>query len=214
MKLLLTVAVAAMVLVIAELLWRRKKLRGEPNRKLVHIIIGTFIAFWPYFLSWPQIRVLCLGGLLLVLLAGQTKHFHVGYDVNRRGHGDVFFPIGVGLASFISPSPLVFAIAILHLSLADGLAAVIGLRFGLGHQYKVRQYLKTLAGTLTFWLVSTIIVASTLLFSPDMLYWPLWPLLVWLPLAATLVENIAVAGLDNVAVPLLIIVVLRLAGIS
>jgi hypothetical protein len=47
-----------------------------------------------------------------------------------------------------------------------------------------------------------------------MLYWPLWPLLVWLPLAATLVENIAVAGLDNVAVPLLIIVVLRLAGIS
>ncbi|MEO8785142.1 MAG: hypothetical protein ABI221_02395 [Candidatus Saccharimonadales bacterium] len=214
MKLLLSIAAVAAVLVLAEGLWRHKRLRGESNRKLVHIVIGTFIAFWPYFLSWPQIRWLSLGGLLLVLLASQSKHFHVGYDVNRRGHGDLFFPIGVGLASFISPSPLIFTIAILHLSLADGLAAIVGLRFGRGHQYKIRQYMKTVLGTLTFWLVSTLILAVGLLASPVHLSWPLWPLLVWLPLAATLLENVAVAGLDNLAVPLLIILVLRLAKVS
>lgn len=208
------VLVVLAVLIVAELLWRSGKLRGESNRKLVHIVIGTFIASWPYFLSWPQIGLLALGGLLLVLLAGQSKHFHVGYDVNRRGHGDIFFPIGVGLAAFISTSPLIFTIAILHLSLADGLAAIVGLRFGKGHQYKVRQYIKTVFGTLTFWVVSTLIIVFSLLLSPGFLHWPLWPLLVWLPLAATLVENVAIAGLDNLAVPLLIIVVLRLAGVS
>lgn len=212
----LTLAIVGIVLVLltAELLWRRKAISGETGRKFVHIVAGSFIAFWPYFLSWPQIEILAAGGLVLTIIARWTGLFHVGFDVKRRGLGEVFFPVGVGFAALISNSPLVFTIAILHLSLADGFAAIVGLRYGMRRKYKVWSYLKTVVGTLTFWFISSLIVLAATFSSQQLPHWPLWPVLIWLPVAATLVENVAISGLDNVAVPLLVIVVLRAAGVS
>ena len=201
------------LLVICEYLWRSGRVKGETGRKLVHISVGSFVAFWPYFMTWRQIQFMALAFLVVVVLSQQRNIFKSIHQVRRRTWGEIFFPIGIGLAAFIEPSPLIFAAAILHLSLADGLAAVVGCRYGMGHQYKVHNYEKTIAGSLTFWLISTVIVALTVLVSAHAIDPLLLPVVVLLPMAATLVENFSPGGIDNVFVPLLVIVVLQAVGL-
>ncbi|MEI7682755.1 MAG: hypothetical protein WCJ24_00445 [Candidatus Saccharibacteria bacterium] len=202
------------ILASSELLWRKKVIKGENARKFVHILVGTFVAFWPYFMSWQQIQFMSLAFLVVVVISMQKHIFHAVHAVNRQTWGEFFFPIGVGISALIMPAPIVFSAAILHLSVADGLAAVIGKKYGKNHQYKIGNYSKTLAGTLAFFLTSLIIVYITVILSGSQITLALVPLLICLPLAATAVENIAIAGTDNIFVPLLIIVVLQAAKIG
>ncbi len=199
------------ILAVSELLWRLKVMRGESARKFVHIGVGTFVAFWPYFLTWREIEFMSLAFLAVIIISMQQHIFHAVHSVNRRTWGELFFPIGIGVTALLTPEPIVFTAAILHLSLADGLAAIVGTKYGIIHKYSIRNYTKTLVGTLMFFTLSLTIVTGTVILSGTVLTWPLVPLLIWLPLAATAIENLAVAGTDNLFVPLLITVVLQTA---
>lgn len=214
MSVLIAIGGVLAILAISEVLWRTNKMRGEDARKFVHIAVGTFVAFWPYFMTWHEIQLMAVAFFVVVLVSLRANVFHAIHNVKRKTWGELCFPIGIGLSALIAPPPIIFAAAILHLSLADGFAAIIGKRFGMLHQYTIRNYTKTLVGTFSFWVISTIIVFTTVMLSSSGLSWPLLPLLVWLPLAASLVENLALAGTDNIFVPLLIIAVLQLAGIN
>jgi phytol kinase len=238
MQLFSTLCGVFVILVLSEFLWRRQVVKGEGARKFVHITVGTYIAFWPYFLSWWQIQLLCVAffvvvgmsvsGLMLkiVKLAERLipKRLQLPYletvgiagflafrTVHRKDgkpHGELFFPLGIGLAALLTPPPAAFAVAVLHLSLADGLAALIGLRFGKTTAYKVFGYTKTMVGSLTFLLISALIMlgyAAT--HSSSGANWLM--LLAWLPLAAMLIENAGFAGTDNLLVPLLVIATLN-----
>lgn len=209
-----TLAIIFGLLVLSEILWRQKILRGEEARKLVHILVGTFIAFWPYIMNWRQIQGLSFGLLVVVTCSQYLTIFHAVHGVQRKTWGEIFFAVGVGLAALLQPPPLVFTAAILHLALADGFAALVGKRYGLLHQYRVGNYTKTLPGTFTFWLISTLIILATVLASRATLAWPLLPVVVVLPLAATLTESLGVMGTDNIGVPLLIIVSLHLLRVT
>ncbi len=201
------------VLVIAEVLWYAKILRDELARKFVHVIVGTFVAFWPYFMSWRQIQIMCLAFLIVVVISKKWSVFNSVHGVKRRTRGEAFFALGIGLSALIAPEPIIFTAAILHLSLADGFAALVGKHYGLRHQYKVRDYTKTLAGTSMFLLTSMVIITGAVLLGGQTVTWPIVPLLIWLPLAATILENLAGGGTDNVLVPLLIIVVLQQSSV-
>lgn len=214
MSLLITIFIVFLILVLSELLWRTKKMRGESARKFVHICVGTFVAFWPLFMTWREIQFMALAFLVVIVISWRVNFFRSVHEVRRHTWGEVFFPIGIGISALLEPPALIFAAAILHLSLADGFAAVIGVKYGMKRPYKIRTYTKTLLGTITFWTISTAIILVTVLLSQNGLSWPLLPLLVWLPLTATVVENVAVAGTDNIFVPLLIIGVLQLAHIT
>jgi phytol kinase len=91
-------------------------------------------------------------------------------------------------------------VALLQMSLADGFAAIVGTRFGRDNKYHLLGHNKSVVGTATFLFVSLAILigystgvhtlaASIILFGA---------------LAATMLENIAPFGLDNVTVPLFI----------
>lgn len=209
MGLLYAVLGVLIILALSEIFWRTKTIRGENARKFVHIAVGSYVAFWPYFMSWRQIQLMSLAFFIVVFISLKRNVFHAIHGVKRRTWGELCFPVGIGLSALIAPAPIVFTAAILHLSLADGLAAVVGQRYGIIHRYSVRNYTKTLVGTLVFFVISLMIVTGTLLVSGTIITWPLVPLLVWLPVAATVVENVAVAGTDNIFVPLLVIVILQ-----
>lgn len=197
------------LLAISELLWRTSTIRGENARKIIHIGVGTYVAFWPYFMSWQQIQLMCLAFFVVVFISLRLHVFRAIHDVKRKTWGELCFPLGIGISALIAPAPIVFTAAILHLSLADGLAAVVGKKYGIIHRYSVRNYTKTLAGTLVFFVISLLIVTGTLLISGAVITWPLVPLLLWLPIAATAIENVSVAGTDNIFVPLLVILILQ-----
>jgi len=198
------------LLVIAELLNKYKILKGENHRKFIHIAAGCFIAFWPWFLSWRTIQIL---GVLL--LAGMVANRYLTYfnyhgRIGRVTYGDIFLALAILACSFISHNKIFFAIAILEVALADGLAAVAGMSYGKQWSYKVFGYKKTVIGSMVFWIATAEILTAGLLAANDIFtFQDYYFLLLFMPPLLTLIENLAVFGIDNLLIPVLTIMILR-----
>lgn len=206
------VIVIASIVVGSELVWKRVKVHPELARKFVHITSGVFISFLPFWVSYNWIMILSAGFILVNLLNHKFKIFHAIRSVRRKSWGDVLFGVGVFAVAWFEPSPWIFALAIMQVSLADGLAAVFGVTYGERHgKYYLFTQPKTLVGSGVFLVTSAVVLLLGLMldnyFADPML---LWPLLVMLPLLLTCVENLAVFGLDNLALPLVTLGILSL----
>ncbi len=214
LKVILCLASVALILVLAELLWRKKIITGEVQRKFTHIGCGVFIAFWPWLVSWQAIGLMGLAMFVGVVLnrISDAKFHHYSHGMERRGYGDVYFALAVVLCAAFTDEQVFFALAILTLALADGLAAIVGKKFGKKTAYKVFGQTKSLVGSMTFWLVSLSILGGGVLYAyQDIGFAGYVGLLVLLPPVLTLLENFSAGGLDNVTVPLAVLAGLYIA---
>ncbi len=205
----ITVLAVFLILVGTEYLHKKKKIRGESARKLVHIAVGSFVATWPFYLDVTTIELLCLafvGGVLLVRYSGFFGSIH---DVERKTWGDVLFPLGIALTAMIAAEPWIFSAAMLHLGLADGVAALIGMGYKKARFYKIFGQRKSVVGTLCFLIVSFMITLVMVMTQQQALAHVGLPLLLWLPPLITVIENIAPNGTDNIFVPLTVTLLLN-----
>lgn len=205
MFVLITVLAVFLVLAANEMLWRRRKTHGEFSRKFVHVTVGCFVAFWPFFLSWRQIELLSLAFLMVVSSSKVLGIFNAIHSVQRPTWGELCFALSVGIVAFATHNKWIYMAALLQMALADGLAAVVGVRFGNSNSYSVMGHSKSVAGTLTFFVSSVFILLIYAHFSHAALS---WLFIAAVSLAASLLENASVQGLDNLMVPLLIAVLL------
>lgn len=199
MALLFTVFIVLGLLLVNEWWWRKARVGGELSRKFIHITVGSFVAFWPLFLSWQEIRLLSLAFLVTVLVSKQLGLFQAIHSVQRPTWGEIYFAAAVGLVTYITTDPAVYTASLLTMSLGDGLAAVFGKRFGRSNKYRIFGHSKSLVGTATFFVASLLILVSLNPYLPMRL--DLLAMLV-ISLLASLVENAGVRGLDNLLVPL------------
>ena len=199
------VVVVFLILAFAEYLSRYKGVHSELTRKIVHVLVGMFVAFWPFFLSWRQIQVLSLLFLLVVLASLKLNIFNSIHAVSRNTMGEVLFAMIIGILAFISSDQWIFAAAMLHLSLADGLAAVVGLAYGENSSYRILGRTKSVAGSLAFFFTSISIMIWYVAFSGTTAS---AVNLLWLPVVATIAENLSGEGTDNLVIPLLVALVL------
>lgn len=200
------------ILGLSEVAWNKFNLRGELARKFVHITCGVFIAFLPFWVSYQWIMVLAVGFVLANIANRYLDFFHAIHSVRRKSWGDVLFGVGVFAVAWFQPSPWVFAVALLQVSLADGLAAVAGVTYGKKHgKYYLFTQPKTVIGSSVFLAVSIVILTLGIVMSSYIADpMEMWPLIVMLPLMLVCVENLAVFGLDNLALPLVTLGVLSL----
>jgi phytol kinase len=200
MKLILTMAVVLALLLANEIWWQRKAIQGEFSRKFIHITVGSFVAFWPFFLSWHAIEFLSLAFLLVVSVSKKLQIFKAIHSVQRPTWGEVLFAAAVGITALITHNKWIYAAALLQMSLADGLAAVLGIRYGGGQRYSVFGHAKSVLGTATFVVVSLLIFFS-------LRQWGDLQLSISLLLAtsvlAGILENFSGGGFDNLLVPVL-----------
>jgi len=201
MNLIIAAAVVFVLLVGCELWWRTRNLHTEFSRKFIHITVGSFVAFWPFFLSWNQIRLLGVAFLVVVAVSKYLGFFKAIHSVQRPTWGEVFFALAVGAVTFVTHDKYIYMAALLQMSLADGMAAVVGVRYGRSQTYKVLGHIKSLAGSATFYVISVCILIAYMHFAGH--YIPA-PKLVGLSLVATVLENFGVAGLDNLLVPVVV----------
>ncbi len=210
LKLFLCLAVVCLILLISELIWERKILKGEYLRKFVHITAGSFIAFWPWILSWRTIQILSLAMVVVIIANKYLGFFNYHGKIRRVSQGDFFFAVAIFVCSIISQNKIFFAMAILEVALADGLAAIAGISAGKHWEYRIFGYKKTVIGSMVFWIVSASILTGGLLAAHDYFsFQSYYYLLLMLPPFLTLLENVAVYGSDNLVVPVALIVVLR-----
>lgn len=202
----------AALLGIDEYLSQAKILRAENRRKFVHIAAGIFIAFWPWLISWRSIEVLGLLMFAVVALNRRLRIFGFVKSVKRLTYGDMFYALSVSVCALLTTSKIFFAIAILHLALADSLAAIVGKNFGSRWKYKVFHQAKTVLGSMTFWVASLYILGIGTLFAHDQIGFHQYAVLILaMPPTLTLLENLSPVGLDNLVVPIAVILALNLA---
>ena len=206
MTLILTLLVVFVLLVCNEWWWRSQRSHTEINRKFIHITVGTFVAFWPLFLSWQQIRWLSLAFLIVVALSKYLHIFKAIHSVQRPTWGEIFFAVAVGAVTFITHDKWIFAAAVLQMALADGLAAIIGVQYGRKQSYLIFGQAKSVIGTATFIFVSVYILFAFMYISDTPLP---YATIFGLAAAAGVIENFGVFGLDNLLVPVLIAFVLQ-----
>ncbi len=206
MALILTILIVFALLLVNEIWWRTHPKRSELSRKFVHITVGCFVAVWPFFLSWNQIIFLSVA---FVVVVGISKYFHIFraiHSVQRPTWGELFFALAVGIVAMATHHKGVYAAALLQMSLADGLAAIVGQRYGKANQYKVFGSVKSVAGTLTFFAVSLALLLGYAHYSVTditLIY------MVALAAATSLIENVGAYGLDNLLVPLFVALALN-----
>jgi phytol kinase len=203
MDVLITLAVVAAALLANEWWWHGRT-HGEVSRKFIHITIGSFVAFWPLYLTWQQIELLSLAFVVVVLLSQQFNVFRAIHSVQRPTWGEIFFGLSVGLVAVTTHNPAIYAVALLHMSLADGLAAIVGVKYGASNAYQLFGHRKSIAGTMAFAIVSTLILVAFSWHQDIGFHLSFVPLI----LGAAIIENFAVRGLDNLAIPLLVAFVL------
>jgi dolichol kinase len=200
------------LLIIGELLGQKKILRGDPQRKFIHISVGSFIAFWPWLISWRAISLIGVAMLAIVLINHRVKLINFHSNLNRHTYGDVFFALAVIISPLLTQQKVFFAVAMLIMSIGDSLANIVGQKYGKQWRYKVFNHTKTVIGSMTLWVVALCTLGVGLLFAYDVISFPAYAIIILaLPPVLVVVEN-TVLGLDNLLIPLTVLLALSLAA--
>lgn len=204
-------AVVMVILLLSDYLSKINILKSEYRRKFTHILVGVFVASWPWLISWRAIQIL---GLMMLAVVAFNRYQHIfKFDkyTQRKTYGDYWFAIAIFLSALLTTNKVFFAIAILHLALADGLAAIIGQIHGKQWRYNIFNQPKTVLGSMTFWLTSLYIFGTGLLFvHNEVAFNNYTALLLLAPPLLTLIENISPSGSDNLFIPLAVLWALHL----
>jgi len=209
---------AAMLLVLAVLggilgalrLWQ---LRWSPHpelaRKLLHVAMGLITLSFPWLFDsvWPVAALALLAvGAMLALRHVRVLRASVGgvvHAVGRESSGEIYFPIAVAVLFYLSHGVTVlYTIPILLLTLADAVAALVGVRYGLVKFDMFEGGRKSLEGAAAFFTVAFLCTHVTLLLTSQV--GRVETLLIGLETGflVMLVELVAWRGLDNLFIPL------------
>lgn len=202
---LLSVAFVLGILYAAERGSRARHLHPELTRKFVHVTVGTFVAFWPFYLSWRIIAALSLIFFIVIALSMRFEILRSIHAVQRTTKGELLFALAIGVLVLASTNKWVFMAAMLNLAIADGMAALVGILKGEGNEYKVFGHTKSRAGTIAFLATSFAISVAYTIFAHAPVS---FTTLVVIPVIAALAENVAINGTDNFAIPVLVALIL------
>ena len=192
------------VLVAAELVARFTPLGGEVSRKIVHIGVGNVIllAWWLNIPAWVGITAAIVSSIATLVFSWYPVLASVS-GVGRKSFGTFFYSVSIGLLiAYFWPQGLQAhaVLGILVMTWGDGLAALIGQRFG-KHPYTVWGMTKSWEGTATMAIASLIVSGSILSlaygFSASVALTA-----VIVAAIATGLESFSKFGLDNLSVPL------------
>jgi len=198
------------ILALAEILWRKKTLRQEYHRKFVHMGVGLFVAFWPWLISWREIQVIGVAMAIVVVLDREIRFFKLDRRITRQTFGDLFFALAISLCALLTTNKYFFMIAVLHVAVADGMAAIIGRKYGAKWRYKVFGETRSVLGTMAFWSSSFVILGIGLLFVLQPSIYAYAIMLLVLPPLLSLLENLSILGLDNIVISVAVISALKL----
>ncbi|MFB2936615.1 diacylglycerol/polyprenol kinase family protein [Aerosakkonemataceae cyanobacterium BLCC-F154] len=191
------------IVLIAELLHLYTSTDPEKIRKVVHIGTGQVIllAWWLEIPAWVGITASILASVV-TLLSYKFPILPGINSVGRKSLGTFFYAASIGILVawfWAIEQPQYAAIGILVMTWGDGLAALIGQKYG-KHPYKIGGIQKSWEGSLTMALVSYL-VASLILFAVEGNIWQVYVVPIAVALIATGLEAFSKLGVDNITVP-------------
>lgn len=191
------------LLLIAELSRRYGKVDGEFTRKIVHIGTGNVILLAWWF-NIPA-SIIILASIVASFVAIASYFLPILPSVNgvgRKSLGTLFYAISIGILTALfweNGQQQYTVIGILIMSYGDGMAALIGKKWG-KNPYELWGNKKSWQGSLTMTLVSILITIIVLNISGN---WQGENMIIALVVGifATILETISYIGIDNLTVP-------------
>jgi phytol kinase len=192
------------ILLIAVVAKRYTSADSEITRKIVHIGTGNIILF-AWWLDIPASIGIgaSIVASIVTLLSYKFPLLPGINSVGRQSLGTFFYAVSIGVlvAWFWSiEQPQYAALGILVMTWGDGLAALIGQRFG-KHRYKIWGIQKSWEGSLAMAAVSYV-VSSLIFLGVQGNIWQTWLISLAVALVATSLEAFSKFGIDNLTVPL------------
>jgi phytol kinase len=172
----------------------------EWSRKLVHIGSGAVVLIaWAFAIDR---RIAIPAAATITLLAALNHRLRVlpaVEDVGRASYGTVAYGASITLLlwQFWPSQPATVAAGVLVMALGDGLAGLVGPLWP-SPSWQVLGQKRSLLGTGTMAGASLVVLSGLSMAVGG----PSWPELLLVTTAATLLEQLAVAGIDNLTVPL------------
>lgn len=193
-----------LILLVAEGLNRFTAVDPEVSRKVVHIGTGNVIllAWWLEIPGWVGITAGILAAAI-ALISYQVPILPSLNSINRKSLGTFFYAVSISiLVAWFWPQQHqeYAALGILVMTWGDGLAAVIGQKYG-KHIYRVWGMQKSWEGSATMCLVS-FAVSSLILLAVQDNVWQTVAVSVVVAFAAASLESVSKWGIDNFTVPI------------
>jgi phytol kinase len=171
---------------VIEVLSRKASLSIEVSRKMAHILAGVSAASLPFIMSFTHIVALSLLFLIVMLLSRKKRVFRSIHDVKRQSYGELFFPLTIAITAQFFPNIHAYIFGILVMALGDGLAGLLGSRFG-KTKYRSWTTNKSYLGSTVFF-ITTVLVGCV--FTHNYM-------IIAVAFILTCVEAMSVRGLDN-----------------
>ena len=206
----------ALVIIGAKIFEKKGK---EASRKFIHIMLGNwwFIAMYYFTNVWFAAFVPATFVIINYISYKKDLIKVMERDV-QDGLGTVYYAISLLILVIVSfgvyKEPSLGLIPNLVMAYGDGLAGLLG-RMIKSKRYKLSDTKKSVAGSITMFVISTLLIGGYLLYWHKEIFWstPHWPLVaVLIGFAITAIEAISEKGTDNITVPLGTLCMLLLIG--
>lgn len=203
------VGIAAVYIYVAALVVFTEKVFSKrypiTSRKFLHIMTGNIAFILPLFETREIMAFLAAGPFILVtfLMSPYSPIKSIRGKTSEAGHGLglVFYAMTwTVLAYAFFDHREIIAMGILTMSYGDGLASLIGLRYG-KRKYLVFKDTKSYVGSLAMFVFTFLLLIIALMFYAVTLAPLVVAYLFCIAGVATIVEGITPLGLDNLSVP-------------
>ncbi|HCN57641.1 MAG TPA: phosphatidate cytidylyltransferase [Exiguobacterium sp.] len=199
-----TIVIVGIVLALLE--WTGKKLQMQPEtiRKWIHIAVGHWVFL---ALAWMEHWYVAITPLLFFTLINWiTLKRGTGRmnQVERVSYGTVYYPMALALLVlfFFEQEPMALVAGSMVLAWGDGLAALVGKRFGKTF-YTRGKIRRSFEGSIAMFLASFLVLTMTFLLYEE----PAWLAVSYgflLANIAALIEAVSYRDTDNLLIPLTI----------
>ena len=196
-----------------------EKMGKESSRKFIHIMLGNwwFIAMYYFTNVWFAAFVPATF-IIINYMSYKKDIIKVMEREKQDGLGTVYYAISLLILVIVSfgiyDMPSLGLIPNLVMAYGDGLAGLLG-KMIKSKKYKLSDSKKSVAGSITMFVISTILIGGYLAFWHSTAFWktPHWQLVsALIGFAITAIEAVSVKGTDNVTVPLGTLCMLLLIG--
>ena len=188
-----------------------EKIGKEASRKFIHIMLGNWWLIAMYFFNNVWFAAFVPLTFVIINYISYKKDIikvMEREEDKKDGLGTVYYACSLLILVIITfgvlNKPILGLVPIFVMAFGDGLAAIFG-KLIKSKKYKVYDTEKSIAGSLTMFIVSFIIITIYLIYINS----PFWYLKgIIISLIITVLEAISIKGTDNITVPIATLIML------
>ena len=188
-----------------------EKIGKEASRKFIHIMLGNWWLIAMYFFNNVWFAAFVPLTFVIINYISYKKDIikvMEREEDKKDGLGTVYYACSLLILVIITfgvlNKPILGLVPIFVMAFGDGLAAIFG-KLIKSKKYKVYDTEKSIAGSLTMFIVSFIIISIYLIYINN----PFWYLkAIIISLIITVLEAISIKGTDNITVPIATLIML------